>query len=502
MAISPLAGGQRLLLLIGLLLAWPLAMNGGPIFFSDTTSYVRAADAVAYRATGHATIWSDVISSAEKGAAARAGAASGAGAGLAVPGASVEQQSSSFEKNIILGRSIFYGGLLYCGVLLGGLALSAGVQALLAGVAIIGGIRHFADPAREPIRFRALVLAAMAIAAGATSLPYFASFLMPDVFAGLAIWAAAMVLTGWARESFGWRLFWAALLCFAALAHALHMLLLVALGGVGCGLRLLRGRSAPLAPIALLFGAAAVGLAGDAAFQLGIGALAHRETVRPPFLAMRVIADGPGAAYLREDCARTDFALCAFRGAPSSNSDVLLWSADPRLGMFTSASAADQRRIAREQMGFVAAVVWRYPGWTMAAMLGNFARQLRLLGLREFSTPVLADPEVAARMPPPVRMMIARSPAERGALPTVLYRWLVWPVTLLAIGITLIAVRREGWRIGGPALVMGMGIVLNAAICGMLSVPADRYQDRVAWLVVLFAVLAWRNPAPKSGFRR
>ncbi|PZP09867.1 MAG: hypothetical protein DI607_12275 [Sphingomonas hengshuiensis] len=103
-------------------------MNGGPIFFSDTTSYVRAADAVAYRATGHATIWSDVISSAEKGAAARAGAASGAGAGLAVPGASVEQQSSSFEKNIILGRSIFYGGLLYCGVLLGGLALSAGVQ--------------------------------------------------------------------------------------------------------------------------------------------------------------------------------------------------------------------------------------------------------------------------------------------------------------------------------------------------------------------------------------
>ena len=45
--ISSITGAQRLLFLLGLLLTWPLLLNGGPVLFSDTTSYIRAADAVA-----------------------------------------------------------------------------------------------------------------------------------------------------------------------------------------------------------------------------------------------------------------------------------------------------------------------------------------------------------------------------------------------------------------------------------------------------------------------
>jgi hypothetical protein len=51
------------------------------------------------------------------------------------------------------------------------------------------------------------------------------------------------------------------------------------------------------------------------------------------------------------------------------------------------------------------------------------------------------------------------------------------------------------------ALVMGIvaGVLSNAAICGILSVPSNRYSARVAWLMpfaallVVFGLLAHRR---------
>ena len=39
-----------------------------------------------------------------------------------------------------------------------------------------------------------------------------------------------------------------------------------------------------------------------------------------------------------------------------------------------------------------------------------------------------------------------------------------------------------------------LGVVGNAAICGMLSMTLDRYQARVVWLVPLLAIVVgfWR----------
>lgn len=480
MHISFLSVHQRLLFLLALVLVWPALLNGAPFLFSDTTGYIRAADAVVFKATGHASVWSDVIA--------------GSGAPAAEPGQ--RAGASSFTKNVIVGRSIVYGLILYLGVLCGSLAVPVVVQAALAGAVVIGGARHFADPGndsgREPRAFVRLAGAAIGVAA-ITALPWFAGFLMPDIFAGLAIFAAVIVLTGWAREPLAWRLFWAGVLCLAALVHSSHVLLLVGLGVAGLLLRLLRGPVVRLVPIAVVFAAAGVGVAGDAAFQLGIGAALHRPTVRPPFLAVRLIADGPGAAYLRDTCPASGFALCAFRDVPRSNSDVLLWSADPRLGMFTAASAEQQRRIAGEQVRFVAAVARRYPGWTLQTALGNYGAQLGLLGLREFRTSPLADPAVAGRIPEPVRTTIRASAAARGTLPTGWYGVLVWPVTLFGLGVLLAAAWRGGSRVAVTAGLLLFGILLNAGICGMLSIPSDRYQDRVIWLVAVFAVFAWRD---------
>ena len=499
MRISPLSGAQRLFFMVGLLLTWPLALNGGPFLFSDTTSYIRAADAVAFSATGHTTSWSDVITTAQQAAAPGDETGSFAEPEGGAGGDPVGEETAS-GQNVIVGRSIFYGAMLYAGVLLGSLTFPAILQAVLAGIVIIGGVRHFADPAIERDQFNRLAIGSLVVAATVSALPWFTSFLMPDVFAGLAIFAAAILLCGWTREPLSWRLFWGALLCFAALVHASHVLLLIALGFVGIGIRALCGARVRMIPILMVFAAAMIGFAGDAAFQLGIGAVSHRAAVRPPFIAMRLIADGPGAAYLRATCPNSGFALCDFRELPASNSDVLLWSADPRVGMFTAASAGAQRRIAREQFQFVIGVAVSYPGWTAATMFGNFWHQLGLVGLDEFRVSPLADPEVAARIPVPVRATIEASAIERGGMPTGLYRLVVWPVTMASLGLLAMAVFRQGWVVGAPALVVLIGILTNAAICGALSIPSDRYQDRVFWMIAVFAVFVWRDAQPRRLF--
>ena len=52
------------------------------------------------------------------------------------------------------------------------------------------------------------------------------------------------------------------------------------------------------------------------------------------------------------------------------------------------------------------------------------------------------------------------------------------------------------WEFAGLVLV---GVVLNAAVCGMLSGPEDRYQARVVWLVPLLALIASStNPSSES----
>jgi hypothetical protein len=41
-----------------------------------------------------------------------------------------------------------------------------------------------------------------------------------------------------------------------------------------------------------------------------------------------------------------------------------------------------------------------------------------------------------------------------------------------------------------------LGVLLNAAVCGVLSGPHDRYQARTIWLVPLLAAGLALRPAP------
>jgi hypothetical protein len=59
----------------------------------------------------------------------------------------------------------------------------------------------------------------------------------------------------------------------------------------------------------------------------------------------------------------------------------------------------------------------------------------------------------------------------------------------------LVFLARDGLRTGdrerAVIFVLVVGLIANAAIFGGLSVPTDRYQMRVIWIVPMVAALLW-----------
>src|SRR5215813_12037554 len=109
MSRSALFGKASLLLVLLLSLVWPALYNGQPIFFADTTAYIRGADAGISKVTGHASVW---------GASARLQTA--------------EPARAQTQDFVIAGRSVYYGALLYTGDALDRLWPTVFIQAAIA----------------------------------------------------------------------------------------------------------------------------------------------------------------------------------------------------------------------------------------------------------------------------------------------------------------------------------------------------------------------------------
>jgi hypothetical protein len=69
-------------------------------------------------------------------------------------------------------------------------------------------------------------------------------------------------------------------------------------------------------------------------------------------------------------------------------------------------------------------------------------------------------------------------------------QWVAVLAALLAPLILIFAYRQRDRSLFGLSCIVLATILGNAAICGALSGPADRYQSRVLWLLPLIGMLA------------
>jgi hypothetical protein len=335
-------------------------------------------------------------------------------------------------------------------------------------------------------------VAPVAMLAAASSLPWFAAQLMPDLFTGLLVLALALLALAperlGAREALGL----AAFAAFAMAAHLSNLPLGLALLVVLLPLRRRLGARAPLCRPALvrILGAplaAALALSGANLVGRGTPALAPYGNV---FLLARVIYDGPGRDALARSCPAAGWRLCAFRDRLPVTADDFLWRADSPLNL-----AGGPKLVSAEADPIIAAAVRAEPRRELSAFLGNTVRQLTLFdsgdGLHAW--PATVTPWIRRDFPDFEQAAYAAARQTTGR--TLLPDWLatlhrVAELAGLAASLACLpGLLRRRSPLGGVIVAVVAGLLANAAITGGMSGPHARYQSRVMWLPVLTALL-------------
>ena len=368
--------------------------------------------------------------------------------------------------------------------------LIVALHALLTSYVIWLVVRSLAARcSARPVALQFLVL--VGLLSLTTSLGWYVCFIMPDIL-GPVLYLSIYLLV-FAREALSARERWvvAAIACWAMASHSTHLMLAVGVCILLGFLLLLRwppmhrrGRGvAGVAAIILLVAAAQMALHG---YLYGEPALNGN---RMPYLTARIVADGPGRWYLQQHCGELKWAICAWAGSLPDTDDDFLWADG---GVWQSASSDAQQRMLREEMPLVLATVRAYPRAQMQRSMANFREELSNFGLWDFTPNEWMESEIDTALPG-ARVRYMRTRQAQGRLPVEFFstvqQWVVTASALVIVaGLPLLWLRRR-WRILGQAAIVVPVVIANAFVTSVLSEVDSRYQSRVIWLIPLTAGL-------------
>jgi hypothetical protein len=452
--------------------------NGYPFFYFDTHAYYTG---------GQKTIAAFSDLACGVGLACPTSATDGAGPeeGAIRPSASTAAEPPS--DTISTGRSPFYGVLLYLSEQVASFWLLVAAQALAASWLLYLACAHLLTE-----RAAAGFLAVIAVVTALSALPLFVGYLMPDLFTGLYILAAALLVVCYDRlrrvEIIGLWL----LLLSSMLFHRSHVLAAAMLLGVVTIAVIWFARSTlrRVTPALLLIAAAvAAGAAGFVILDVAASRITGRVAISPPFLLARVIEDGPGTSYLREACATERYAVCRFVDRMPIQETDFLWSRAPDVGVWYVVSPEERVRIANEQYTIVLRSFLYAPLAELSAIAGNFGQQVVHFGVEEFEVDDSLRSFVATSFGGAIANAFMNSRiVARGinlsALSILHYVVVVASVVLLALRF-----RTLEPDLRATILIVLAGMLLNALVTGAISTPDHRFQARVIWLLPALATL-------------
>jgi putative flippase GtrA len=415
-------------------------------------------------------------------------------------------------------RSPYYGAFLYVTQKIGTLWLTAVVQAAI-GAWLVWLLWRAACPRAPPWT----AYAVQAFVAFGSTLPFFAGFAMPDVFAGYAAVATTLVMVFWDRLHLAERIALFVLLVFSMVVHESHLLNtigILAVAILGC-LILRAPRPRASAAAFTIIGAVLAAIAVNAGYAAYVQAKTGDELRRPPFLAMRVVADGPGREYLRAACGKNgvDWTLCQFKSRPNVDSQDMLWSDDRSKGIFNVTTFENRLKMEQEESGFVLHAVAYDPLGQAWASLKNWGDQFLMVYVDD----PLRNPHYyltnsywsTTNLPWLINHVADCGRDHWGCGARLTMEGSVWLHSILFVaGALMIAWRlsekdmrdafgslslrfddEQGRLVMMLALLVAT-VVINAFVCGALSGPFARYQARIAWLADLGGALGLVSLVP------
>jgi hypothetical protein len=391
-----------------------------------------------------------------------------------------------------LGRSTVYGLLLWLTRSMW-FAPVIVLQALVTTFVIDCAINAFVPSARP----QWLLIGAVALLAAVSGVALFVSKPIPDAWAAPSVLALHLLVWHPQRFSSGDRFAMGAVIPFAG---ASHMATFAVLAGMSVlhSVAWLARRQLRLKPPAIGFPVVAVwsGLLLQVTGNLIVTERIALNAEGEIFYFAGMVEDGMAGDVLSEECPRAEWRLCQYRDALPSYGEAFLFDPDSPLQKMGGPFDPGARRE-------IAAIVARS---LVNDPLAHAGRAMKLIATQ------FVDVGTGGAMEPlwsdHTRTMLRRhapalvpwfDAARQQTADIDVSGWSDWVVvpTSVATSFALPVLAALLWRRGFRQEAMLPGLLFlallgNAAVCGVVASPNDRYQARLVWLAPLALGLAGR----------
>jgi hypothetical protein len=340
---------------------------------------------------------------------------------------------------------------------------------------------------------------AVALIAATSGAALFVSKILPDAWAAPAVLALHLLAFHADRLGRPQRAAMAAIVAWAGASHMATFGLLVALS--------LLQIAGWLARRALRIALPGVGIAAAATWS-GLALLIVIDFLAtghfaptpggPAILLGRLVEDGAAARTLAEQCSLTSWRLCRYRDELPDNAEAFIWGPDSPLQKI--GGVADPN-VVREMNAIVLSTMLTHPIENIQRAAVLTWEQFFDVGIGGAMEPISSRHLrwTLARYAP--RLLPSYDAARQQSQDVDLTLWsdyLVVPVSIasscLLPGLAVLSWRR-GSRCGAALCAMiFLALVVNAAICGIVSSPNDRYQARLVCLAILAVGLSMPGP--------
>lgn len=323
-----------------------------------------------------------------------------------------------------------------------------------------------------------------------TALPWLASMLLTDIFAGLSVLSLFLLVIGGPRTSALEKISLFVFTAFAAATHSATLGVLLGLCIAGWMARPLLGRRLPIAGLAQ---ASLTIVAGGLMLVSANHALSGKWTWTPGGTGVafgRMMQDGIVARYLNDHCPREKLKLCPYRDQLPATADEFLWgkSMFNTLGRFEGMN---------DEMGtIVVGSLADYPAWQAGAALRAMGQQLLHVATGEGTNGWIPHTRgIIERYIPSQAAPMRAARQQNWALDFDYVNWLHVPVALASmlglvalLGHALRRRRLDDLRLLAATVVLAL--LGNAFICGGISGPHDRYGARIVWVATFVVLMA------------
>lgn len=324
------------------------------------------------------------------------------------------------------------------------------------------------------------LLGTVAALAAITSLPWLASILLTDIFAGTSVLALHLLLYASGnlsrRETAGLVL----LVSFSAATHSATLAVLMAIVAVAGLARLYRRDLLPI--VALRRGARALVL--GAVMLVGTNFALSGQVAWTPggygIVFARMLEDGIVARYLEAHCPQARFKLCPYRHRLPRTADEFLWNDGPftELGRFTG--------LGEEMRSIVLGSLAEYPVQQIETAAVAAARQIVKVENGEgVLTTIWHTYGIIEHYMPSIVPAMRAARQQHGEVSFRALNEIEVPVALISILLLPFIVmtgREEYADLRRLAATVSVAVLANAVVCGVLSNPHDRYGARIAWI--------------------